>query len=279
VAVRSGIYVDPVSTAVSVKSDPLPQILQGIPIAYRDIRVEVDRPGFTLNPTSCDPKSVTSTITSIAGATASPADRFQVAGCERLGFKPKLSFRYKGRTNRGAHPAVTATLKARKGDANIGKAVVTLPRTQFLEQGHIRTICTRVQYAADDCPKGSVYGYAKAWTPLLDQPLQGPVYLRSSNNTLPDLVADLDGQIEIELAGRIDSVDERMRVSFGAVPDAPVSKFVLRMQGGRKGLLVNNTELCRAKPRARAVFTGQNGKRSVANPLVRIGCGRGPAGR
>jgi hypothetical protein len=165
-------------------------------------------------------------------------------------------------------------LKARKGDANIGKATVTLPKTELLENAHIRTVCTRVQYAADNCPAGSVYGYAKAWSPLLDRPLQGPVYLRSSNHALPDLVASLDGQIHVDLAGRIDSVHQRIRNTFWAVPDAPVSKFVLTMQGGKKGLLVNNTELCRAKPRASFELTGHNGKRSSSNPLVKTDCGK-----
>ena len=272
VAVRNALHVDPVTAQVTSKSDPLPQILQGIPVAYRDVRIEVDRPGFMQNPTSCDPMKVGSRIISSVGVIASPSSRFQVGNCANLGFRPKLSLRLKGKTNRSAHPALTATLKARKGDANIGKAVVTLPKTQFLEQGHIRTICTRVQYAADNCPRGAVYGHATAWTPLLDEPLRGPVYLRSSNNELPDLVADLNGQIEIDLAGRIDSVNSRMRTTFWAVPDAPVSKFVLRMQGGKKGLLVNNTELCKAKPRAKTAFTGHNGKRSVSNPRVKIGC-------
>jgi hypothetical protein len=275
VAVRNALRIDPVTAQVTATSDPLPQILEGIPISYRDVRVEVDRPEFTLNPTSCEPMAISARIGSTAGVASEASDRFRAVDCERLGFAPKLSLRLKGKTHRSAHPALTATLTARNGDANIGRAVVTLPKTQFLEQSHIRTICTRAQYAAESCPKASVYGYAKAWTPLLDKPLQGPVYLRSSSNTLPDLVADLDGQISIDLAGRIDSVNSRMRATFGAVPDAPVSKFVLKMQGGRKGLLVNNTELCEAKPRAKAAFTGQNGKRSITNPLVKVGCGKG----
>jgi hypothetical protein len=274
VAVRSGISIDPVTAQASVKSDPLPQILQGIPIAYRDVRVEVDREGFIQNPTSCDPMRVESNLFGAAGATASPSARFQAANCTDLAFKPKLALKFSGPTHRSAHPKLKATLTMPKKGANIGKAVVTLPKTEFLENAHIRTICTRVQYAADNCPKGSVYGYAKAWTPLLDRPLQGPVYLRSSNHTLPDLVASLDGQIHVDLAGRIDSPGGKIRNTFWAVPDAPVTKFVLTMQGGAKGLLVNNEELCRAKPRAKAEFTGQNGKRSVSNPLVKIGCGR-----
>jgi hypothetical protein len=274
VAVRSGIYIDPVTTAVSVRSDSLPQILEGVPVAYRDVRVEVDRPAFMLNPTSCRPMKVESKLFGSGGATANPSARFRAVDCDRLGFKPKLAVRFSGApTHRGGHPALKAVLTMPKGDANIGRAQVTLPKTEFLENAHIRTICTRVQYAADNCPKASIYGFAKAWSPLLDRPLEGPVYLRSSNHTLPDLVASLDGQIHVDLSGRISSANGRIRNTFDFVPDAPVSRFVLKMQGGQKGLLVNNEELCRAKPRATADFTGQNGKRSVSHPLVKVACG------
>jgi hypothetical protein len=177
-------------------------------------------------------------------------------------------------------------LRARPGEANIGKASVLLPRTELLENAHIRTVCTRVQYNAGGgggagCPAGSVYGYAKAWSPLLDQPLQGPVYLRSNGGErlLPDLVASLGGQIHIDLVGYIDAVKARIRNRFATVPDAPVSKFELTMQGGRKGLLANNVNLCRAKPRARASFEGQNGKVHDINPLVKVDCGGGKRGR
>jgi hypothetical protein len=235
----------------------------------------MDRKDFTVNPTSCKPMKVTSTLTSATGQTATPSSPFQAAGCEGLGFKPKLALKLSGApTHRGGHPALKAVLTMPKGGANIGSAQVTLPKTEFLENAHIRTICTRVQYAADQCPKGSVYGHAKAWSPLLDTPLEGPVYLRSSNHTLPDLVASLDGQIQVDLSGRISSANKRIRNTFDFVPDAPVSKFVLQMQGGQKSLLVNNSELCKAKGRAEADFTGQNGKHSLSHPLVKVaGCG------
>jgi len=274
VTVRSTIQVDPVTAQVSVKSDPLPQILEGIPLSYRDIRVEIDRPGFTINPTSCDPMSVTSKLVSATGSSADPSSRFQVGDCASLGFKPKLAMRLIGPTNRNAHPKFRATLTARPGDANIGRVAVTLPKTEFLENAHIRTICTRVQYAAKACPPQSIYGYAKAWTPLLDQPLEGPVYLRSSNHELPDLVASLDGAIHIDLDGRIDSINGRIRSTFEAVPDAPVSKFVLNMQGGKKGLLVNNTEVCDATPRANVLFDAQSGKTHDAHPVLGASCGK-----
>lgn len=151
--------------------------------------------------------------------------------------------------------------------------MATLPRSAFLEQAHIRTICTRVQFALNHCPKGSIYGHAKAFTPLLEEPLKGPVYLRSSNNLLPDLVVDLQGQVRIELVGRIDSIKGALRTIFDAVPDAPVSKFVLRMQGAKKGLIVNSRDLCASANRARVVLRAQNGKRRTMRPVVRAsGC-------
>jgi hypothetical protein len=272
VVVRTALYVNPATTQVRAVSDPLPTILAGIPLNLRDVRVNLDRDGFTLNPTSCDPMSVAGHISGAGGIAAAVWQRFQAASCAGLGFKPRLSVRFSGPTHRGAHPKLKAVLAPRPGDANLEKAVVTLPETEFLENSHIRTICTRPQYAADQCPAASVYGYAKAWTRLLDQPLQGPVYLRSSDNKLPDLVASLDGQIHLDLPGRIDSVDSRIRATFRGLPDAPVSKFVLTMQGGKKGLLVNNTQLCGIKPRISVGFDGQNGKIHHAGPIVKTGC-------
>jgi hypothetical protein len=273
VMVRAGIHVDEESARVTVESDPLPQILEGVPIRYRTIHVDIDKPNFTLNPTNCETMAVASSITSDEGATASPRSRFQVGGCGELGFKPKLSLKLMGKTNRGAHPALRATLKMPKHGANIGRAVVALPHSEFLDQGHIKTICTRVQFSAEECPAGSVYGHARAVTPLLDQPLEGPVYLRSSSHTLPDLVADLRGQIHVVLDGRIDSIKSGgIRTTFAQVPDAPVSKFTLTMQGGAKGLLNNSEGLCARTHRAIANFTGQNGKAHDFRPVLHANC-------
>lgn len=274
VITRVAIWIDPETTQVTVRSDPLPQILEGVPVSYRSIHVAVDRPDFTLNPTSCAAKSVESVVTSDEGLAARPRSRFQVGGCGDLGFRPQLSFRLKGKTNRGAHPRLRAVLKMPAGGANIARAQVALPRSEFLDQAHIKTICTRVQFSEDACPASSVYGRARAFTPLLDQPLEGPVYLRSSSNELPDLVADLQGQIEVAVVGRIDSVNGGIRTTFSQVPDAPVGKFVLAMRGGKKGLLVNSTNICREANRARVQFVGQNGgKRRLAPPL-RADCHR-----
>jgi hypothetical protein len=267
-AVRSALEVDPETARATVKADPLPQFFEGVGIAYRHLHVVVDRPGFSLNPTDCREMAVTSDVTSTQGTVAHPASRFQVDGCKALKFKPKLFLRLKGGTKRGAYPALTATLKARRGDANIAKASVGLPHSEFLAHEHIVTICTRVQFAADKCPKGSIYGKAKAWTPLLDKPLEGPVYLRSSSHPLPDLVVALRGALEIDLVGRIDSHNGGIRSTFGSVLDAPVSKFVLRMKGGAKGLLVNSTDICRGSHRASVAMRAQNGRAASLRPSL-----------
>jgi hypothetical protein len=272
VVVRNQLQVDPVTTQIHVVSDPIPTILQGIPLDIRQIAVKVNRPNFTLNPTNCEPTQVTGSSLSVFDQSASLTDRFQVGGCNALAFKPRLALHLKGGTGRTDYPALTAVLRARPGDANIAKAVVSLPHSEFLAQEHIRTICTRVQFAANACPKGSVYGKATAYSPLLDKPISGPVYLRSSDHALPDLVADLSGQIRVTLDGRISSVKGGITNSFEMVPDAPVSKFVLRMQGGKKGLLVNSRDLCRSTNKASVQLDGQNGKIRDFKPVVTNSC-------
>jgi uncharacterized repeat protein (TIGR01451 family) len=275
VAVRVALNVDPESAKVTVVSDPIPTILQGIPLDVRSIAVRVDRPDFTLNPTSCEAKALTAEAISVTSQVANLNNRFQVGGCSNLGFKPKLAFELKGETKRGGHPALTATLTypSKGAYSNIAKAQVALPHSEFLDTTHIKTICTRVQFAASACPKGAIYGFARAITPLLDKPLEGPVYLRSSSNPLPDLVADLNGQIHVVLAGRVDSIHGGTRNTFEAVPDAPVSKFTLSLPAGKKGLLVNSTDICQGTHQATADFTAHNGKTLRLKPELQAKCG------
>jgi hypothetical protein len=274
---RVALYVDPETAQIHAVSDPLPQIIEGIPLDVRSIALAMGRPQFTLNPTSCDPMAILGTATSALGNAAALTNPFQVGGCSALAFKPKLVLKLSGATKRSGNPALRAVLTMPPGGANIAKASVALPHSEFLDQAHIRTICTRVQFAAGAgngaaCPPGSIYGKARAITPLLERPLEGPVFLRSSNNQLPDLVAALNGQIDVDLVGRVDSVKGGIRNSFEVVPDQPVSKFVLEMQGGKKGLLENSTNLCKSTKRATALFDAQNGKVADFNPVMKVKC-------
>ena len=285
VIVRSAIRVDKSTGQVSldaVGSDPIPHIIDGIPVHLRDIRAYIDRAGVTVNPTNCSPFTLASALNgaglrlsdgsddTLATATAP----FQAFNCSSLGFKPQISLSLGGASKRGAHPSLRAVVRPRPGDANIAKAAVTLPPSLFLNQDSIETICTRVQFNAKRCPKESVYGHARAFTPLLDDPLEGPVYLRSSDNPLPDVVFALTGRgFEINLVGRIDSYKGGIRGSFDVIPDAPVTKFVLRMRGGKRGILVNSAkDICEEPQFADAKFLGQNNLGWAYKPKVEAKC-------
>jgi hypothetical protein len=301
VVVRFALDVDHETAEVSVdgaNSDPIPHIVDGIPIHLRDIRAYVDRPSFTLNPTSCAKKSTAATILGSGANFASSSDDvpvtvsspFQAADCASLGFAPKLALNLVGKkTHRGALPAFKAVLTYPKygAYANIAAAQVTLPESEYLEQGHLKDVCTRKVFETgntpgENCPAKSIYGHARATTPLLDAPLEGPVYLRTGYGTkLPELAAALNGpQISITLAGKIDSVHKkgtegsRIRNTFSVVPDAPVEKFVLELKGGKKGLLVNSTDVCKGTHKALAAFTGQNGKLDEYEPALKAQCGK-----
>ncbi len=292
VVIREALEINPETAEVFVDatgSDPIPHIIRGIPVHLRDIRAYVDRPQFVLNPTDCTKTSTASTVLGAGLDFVSEADDnpltvtspFQAADCAALPFKPKLGMRLIGGTRRGAFPKFTAHLQMNGiGEAGIAQAQVTLPKSEFVEQAHFKTICTRVQFKegngnGEKCPAGSIYGKAKAITPILGEPLEGPVILRSNGGErdLPDLVVALsNSQVDFNLVGFVDSVDGRLRNTFQAAPDAPVTSFDIELEGGQKGLFVNSRNLCAKKYRALAGFTGQNGKTYTSKPVLKVKC-------
>lgn len=286
IAIRSAIRIDATTAQATIDtsgSDPIPHIVKGIPIHLRDVRVYIDRPQFTVNPTSCDPESVSSTLSGSAAALGDPSlrflatatGRFQAFNCGALGFRPRISLRMRGPVHRAKRPSLRVVVRPRPGEANIGAATVTLPPTIFLNQAHLRGVCTRPQLAADRCPPTSVYGEGAAYTPLLDQPLTGRAYLVSSDNLLPDLVFALRGEgFAVNLSGRIDAVRGRLRATYATVPDAPVTKFVARMFGGRRGILENGGNLCVGRQPVRARFLAHSNAGWVTRPELRASCKR-----
>jgi len=284
VVTREALDLDPNTAEVQVDgaaSDPIPHILKGIPLKVRDLRVHIDRDRFTLNPTSCEPKTVNATVFGGFADPFSPADdtpvplaeRFQAASCGSLGFKPALDLRLSGATKRAKNPALRAELRPRDGDANLSGAIVNLPPSQFIDNAHIANPCTRVQFAENRCPKRSILGRGRAFTPLLDEPLEGPVYFRSNGGErkLPDLVVALRGQFDFNLVIAILQAKKgRVRTKVLNAPDVPVGKFVLRMFGGKRGLLENSEHLCGKKQRAYLNLIGQNARRHKTKPVVRV---------
>jgi hypothetical protein len=222
-----------------------------------------------LNPTNCSPHRPTGTLSGGGSDPSNPAAfssyaftaPFAVAGCSTLDYGPALTTTLSGATKRHGYPKLTATLLPRPGDANISSLALTLPHSFLVAQEHLNSLCTRPQLAAGNCPPQSVYGEAEASSPLLDGKLSGPVYLVPGGHPLPDLVVDLHGQVDLQLHGIISSTRGRITTRFESVPDVPVGEFVLKMAGGRKGLLVNSTNLCKkSKQRAVLNLSGQNEK-------------------
>jgi hypothetical protein len=273
VVVRVALNVNPETAQITAVSDVIPNVYGGVKLDIRSIDVNVDRSKFMLNPTNCAAQAVSGTIN---GGGSNPANAaafssyavsapYAASGCNSLAFKPKLFTKLSGPTKRAKNPRIRAVLEAREGDANLSRTALTLPHSLFLDQSHIKTVCTRPQLASQTCPSGSVYGQAEAVTPLLSNKLKGNVYLVSSNNKLPDLVADLRGQVNIQVHGVISSKHGGLKTVFNLLPDVPVKKFVLNMQGGKKSLLVNSTNTCKGKQLAVLSIKGQNGKQVKNN--------------
>jgi len=273
VVVRVALNVEPETAQIHAVSDVIPDVFGGVKLDLRSINLDIDRNQFMINPTNCAAQATTGAIN---GGGADPTnsatfssyavnDPFQATECNKLGFKPKLKVTLNGPTKRAKNPRLTAVLNAKNGQANVLRTALTMPHSLFLDQGHIGTVCTRPQLASHTCPKGSVYGHAEAKSPLLDRKLKGKVFLVSSNHELPDLLVDLRGQVEIYLRGVISSKHGGLKTVFNNVPDVPVSRFALKMKGGKKSLLVNSTNTC-AKPQlAKLNIKGQNGKKVKNN--------------
>jgi hypothetical protein len=280
VAVRTALQVDPLTAQITAVSDPLPTILHGLPLYLRSIAIDMSRPGFTLNPTSCEPKTITGAATSILDQVAPLSQYFQASNCAGLGFRPSLKLSLKGQTRRAGHPGVRALLTYPKGRAyaNVARAQVGLPHSEFLDQGNLNKVCTQPELKTQSCPTKSIYGHVKAWTPLLEKPVEGPVYLAVGfGYKLPALVAELNGQIRVLLVGKVDTGKNKgIRNTFQTVPDAPVEKFELTLKGGpRYGLLENSEDICRKTQKAAVSFMAQNGKVENLQPTIANSCRKG----
>jgi len=284
VVVRVAVNVEPETAQIHAVSNVLPDVYGGAKLDIRSIDLDINRDKFMLNPTNCAAQATAGTIKGGGADPTDPAafssyavsDPFQATGCNKLGFKPQLKVKLNGPTTRAKNPRLTAILTAKNGQANVARTALVMPHSLFLDQGHIGTVCTRPQLASHSCPKASVYGHAEAKSPLLDQKLKGKVFLVSSNHELPDLLVDLRGQVEIYLRGVISSKNGGLKTVFNNVPDVPVSKFTLKMKGGKKSLLVNSTNTCAKPQRAKLNIKGQNGKK-VTNKKFKlnvVSCGK-----
>jgi hypothetical protein len=280
VVVRQSVFVDPEDAHITVVSDPLPQILQGVPIRLRTIDVTIDRSRFVYNPTSCGAKPVGSTLHSIQGAVSRPSASISTDRCAALGFKPRMAMRLTGRRQikLGKHPGLRVRVRQARGQANVGRARVVLPLSLALDPANARAICDFEAGLKAQCPAKTRIGRARAFSPALNRPLRGPVYFvqgirvdpttGAQIRTLPSLLVKLNGEVRINLRGTTNVARRRLVSTFPRVPDAPVSRFDMRLKGGKGGILTVATRarrgICaRRRQISRVVFTGHNGKRRV----------------
>jgi uncharacterized repeat protein (TIGR01451 family) len=298
VVVRQALNIDPNTTRVTVVSDPLPQIRKGIPLRLREVQVTLSREHFVLNPTSCQSGQVTGTLTSTQAANAAASSPFKVGGCAGLAFSPKLAIGLsgKGQTHSGKHPTLTATLTQPAHQANPHRVRVTLPLSLALDPLNTKHVCPyqvakKVGSGPVPCPANSIVGSASAVTPLLSKPLSGKVYLVQGIkiihghkfHTLPTLLVALRGQIALNLRSQTAVVGKGALVSdFKTVPDAPVSRFVLTINGGPKGILVitgNHLNICKKPQVSSAKLYAQNGKSESFKIKMGTPCGSGRSRR
>lgn len=276
VVVRQGIFIDPTDAHIAVVSDSLPKIVKGVPIRLRSIDVEVNRAQFVLNPTSCAVKQIGGLLHSEQDSSARVASRFRVGDCQALSFKPELAMKLTGRsqTTVNRHPGLTAVVRQASGQANIKRVEARLPLSVALDPDNANGLCefAEGQKADPKCPASSVIGSATARTPLLNRPLSGKVYFvkgiridkRTGRQirTLPTLLVALRGEVAINVRATTAVKRGKLVSTFAAVPDAPISRFDLKLKGGRGGILVANRNLCRGKQVADVRLDGQNGRRS-----------------
>jgi len=278
VVVRAAVSVDPGDAHLHVVTDPLPQILQGIPLRLRAVAVTIDRPDFMLNPSSCDRLAVRALIGSVQGASAHLSTPFQVRGCSGLRFAPHLFAKFtggRGSARRGGHPGLSLRLTQAAGQADSRLISVMLPPSIALNSARGSALCPRDQWTAGNCPASSRVGSAKAVTRILAKPLSGPVYLVAPAGAgLPTLGVVLAGQVRITLEGHTAFSHSRLRTTFPAVPDVPVSSFALTLSGGANGLLTPTSDLCSRRQTASARTVGQNGARHSSRLHVVTTCSK-----
>ena len=271
---RAKIEIDPHTAQVTVVTDALPQIVDGVPTDLRAVDAVIDRPGFMFNPTDCRSQSFSGTAFSAQGAIAPLDSHFQMGSCRSLLFKPNFKVSTSGRTSRAQGASLTAKIvyptgplgaNQASGQSNIASVKVDLPKQLPSRLTTLQKACPVATFDANpaSCPKESIVGHATAVTPVLSTPLTGPAYFVShAGEEFPQLVVVLQGDgVTIDLVGDtfINSKTNVTSSTFKEVPDVPISSFELVLPQGKYSALAANGNLCKSKLKMPTTFTGHNG--------------------
>ncbi|WP_210494541.1 hypothetical protein [Patulibacter sp. SYSU D01012] len=287
VVVRQALNINPVDGHVTVTSDPLPQIIEGVVLRMRSLRLDMNRKGFTRNPTSCGPARLGATVTSLGGIAAGRTADVGIGDCAAQEFEPSIQMAFGKRSEMGKfkHPSVEATVTQEDGEAGIKGTTVVLPKAVALAASNAGGLCEPAAADADKCPKNTIVGSASVTTTVLEKPLKGPVYFvkgfRNAGGrlvpTLPKLYIPLRGEATIYLRADTAVENNRLVTTFPAIPDQPVSTFKLKINGGKKGIIAATRDLCTARGlKADARFSSYGGKTSKEAPEIATACGKSP---
>jgi hypothetical protein len=250
IVVRAAIHINPTTAAVTVVSNPLPQMIDGVPLRVQTVNVTVGGEGtpFTFNPTSCNEQSINATITSAQGTAVPVSTPFGIQGCKQLPFKPTFTVSTQGQTSRGNGASLDVRIATKQGpdqgvaeEANIRKVDTQLPIALPSRLSTLQKACTEKQFASNPagCPEGAFVGTAVARTPLLPVPLEGPAILVSHGGAaFPDLDLVLQGDgVTIDLVGNTNIEHGITYSKFETAPDAPFSSFELKLPEGPHSIL------------------------------------------
>jgi len=293
VVVRAKIQVDPHTAALTVSTDSsgpyaIPTILDGIPLQIQHVNVTIDRPGFTFNPSNCSPLQINASLQSTEGATSATSLPFQVTNCATLKFAPKFSASTAAKTSKANGASLQVKLAYPKApfssQANITSVRVDLPKQLPSRLTTLQKACTAAQFASNPagCPAASVIGHAKAITPLLPVPVQGPAYFVShGGEAFPSLIMVLQGYgVTVELVGTTLIKNGITSSTFKTVPDVPVGSFELTLPQGKFSALTANANLCKSKLLMPTTFNAQNGAVLQQGTKISVtGCAKAKKGK
>lgn len=269
------LRVRPADQGLDVEADGIPLRQGGVAFSIRSLRLTLDRPGFTLAPTSCEPLPVRGSFTSDLDGTSASETTYRADGCAGLPFTPKMTASL-GDTRRevgeGGHPSFTADVTQAPGQASMRSVEVALPVGLSTDPVALAAACSAAAFAQDACPQASVAGTARAETPLLATPLEGRVlFVAQAGGGLPDLRVQLRGELAVDLVGKVRIAPGGQIVTeFAGVPDVPISRFTLRIGGGARGLLVTTRDMCTSAPKLASTFTAHSGARAADTSAVAV---------
>jgi hypothetical protein len=284
VVTMAKLKLRPGDAGIDVETEDLPQIVEGIPTTYRSIKLTIDRPGFMLNPTSCAPQSVHGVFAAVGGAQATADAPYQATSCDKLPYAPKLSATLgtPGQTKKGVKPQLTTVVSQAPGEANSRRVEVTLPDGLGANPAGLARACPVEQLEANACPQSAVVGSVRADTPLLPAPLQGPVLIvKPKTGVLPELSLELRGPINLRLRATVGfGQHSRLKTVFDGIPDVPLSRLSLTINGGKDGILTSGRDLCSGSaPKFDALFQSHGGVQRTSTVNAKVPCGAASSNR